>query len=51
MFPDLVTSDMIKGWGRWSTDCYQLYTRLSLLEKGKIFDKIKLALNNVASQN
>jgi hypothetical protein len=51
MFTDLVTSDMIKGWGRWSTDCYQLYTRLSLLEKGKIFDKIKLALNSVAFQN
>jgi len=48
MFPDLVTSDMIKGWGRWATDCYKLYTRLSLLEKEQIFGKIKLALHTVA---
>jgi len=48
MFPDLVTSDMIKGWGRWQTDCYKLYTRLSLLEKEQIFGKIKQALYLVA---
>jgi len=48
MFPDLISSDMIKGWGRWQSDCYQLYTRLSLLEKGKIFKKIKVALHSVA---
>jgi hypothetical protein len=48
MFPDLVTSDQIKGWGRWQSDCYQLYTRLSLLEKESIFDKIKSALIAVA---
>jgi hypothetical protein len=44
MFPDLVSSDQIKGWGRWQSDCYQLYTRLSLLEKEQIFGKIKQAL-------
>jgi hypothetical protein len=44
MFPDLVTSDQIKGWGRWQSDCYMLYTRLSLLEKEQIFGKIKQAL-------
>jgi len=48
MFPDLVTSDQIKGWGRWQSDCYQLYTRLSLLEKESIFEKIKSALIAVA---
>jgi hypothetical protein len=49
MYPDLITSDMVKGWGRWQSDCYQLYTRLSLIEKGKIFEKISLALRSVAS--
>jgi len=44
MFPDLVSSDQIKGWGRWQSDCYMLYTRLSLLEKEQIFGKIKQAL-------
>jgi hypothetical protein len=44
MFPDMVTSDQIKGWGRWQSDCYQLYTRLSLMEKEQIFGKIKQAL-------
>jgi len=48
MFPELITNDMIKGWGRWQTDCYQLYTRLSLFEKEKIFGRIKVALNSVA---
>ncbi len=49
MYPDLVSSDMVKGWGRWQSDCYQLYTRLSLFEKEKIFEKISLALRSVAS--
>jgi hypothetical protein len=49
MFPDLMTSDQIKGWGRWQSDCYMLYTRLSLLEKEQIFEKIKHALVTVAN--
>ena len=49
MYPDLISSDMVKGWGRWQSDCYQLYTRLSLIGKGKIFQKISLALRAVAS--
>jgi len=49
MYPELISSDMVKGWGRWQSDCYQLYTRLSLIEKGKIFQKISLALRSVAS--
>ena len=48
MFPDLVTSDQIKGWGRWQSDCYQLYTRLTLKEKEQIFGKIKIALQEAA---
>lgn len=49
MYPGLLTDDMVKGWGRWQSDCYQLYTRLSLTEKGKIFEKISQALRSVAS--
>jgi hypothetical protein len=49
MYPGLLTNDMVKGWGRWQSDCYQLYTRLSLTEKGKIFEKISQALRSVAS--
>jgi len=48
MFPDLINSDQIKGWGRWQSDCYQLYTRLSLVEKEQIFHKIKQALYTTA---
>jgi hypothetical protein len=44
LFPDLMSSDQIKGWGRWQSDCYMLYTRLSLIEKEQIFDKIRQAL-------
>lgn len=47
MFPDLVTSDMVQGWGRWKSDCYKLYTRLTLTERGNIFEKIKQALLSV----
>jgi hypothetical protein len=48
MFPDLVTSEQIKGWGRWQSDCYLLYTRLTLKEKEQIFGKIKIALQEAA---
>jgi hypothetical protein len=44
LFPDLMSSDQIKGWGRWQSDCYMLYTRLSLLKKEQIFNKIRQAL-------
>jgi hypothetical protein len=49
MYPELFTEEMVKGWGRWQSDCYQLYTRLSLVEKGKIFEKISQALRSVAA--
>ena len=44
LFPHLVTDDMIKGWGRWHSDCYQKYMRLKLPQKEKIFEKIAGAL-------
>jgi len=48
LFPDLATSDLIKGWGRWHSDCYQRYTRLKLPQKLNIFEKITTALHTVA---
>jgi hypothetical protein len=48
MFPELLSRDEIKGWGRWQSDCYLLYTRLTLLEKEQIFEKIKQALQAAA---
>jgi len=44
-FPDLASSDDIKGWGRWNSDCFQRYTRLRTDQKRKIFAKIEWALN------
>jgi hypothetical protein len=47
LFPDLASSDLIKGWGRWASDCYQRYTRLKLTQKTNIFEKISSALRSV----
>ena len=47
LFPDLATQDLIKGWGRWASDCYQRYTRLKLPQKMNIFSKISGALRSV----
>jgi hypothetical protein len=49
LFPELVSSDEIKGWGRWSSDCYERYTRLKHGQKQKIFDKIAAALTSLHS--
>jgi hypothetical protein len=46
LFPDLATSDHIKGWGRWKSDCYTLYTRLQLGQREQIFAKIATALQS-----
>jgi len=35
LFPHLVADDMIKGWGRWHSECYQKYMRLKLPQKEK----------------
>lgn len=48
-FPDLATSDLIKGWGRWASDCYTRYTRLQLPQRERIFSKIASALRTVQS--
>jgi len=44
-FPELASSDDIKGWGRWNSDCFQRYTRLRIDQKKKIFAKITWALS------
>jgi len=46
LFPDLASSDLIKGWGRWASDCYLRYTRLKLPQKTNIFEKISWALKS-----
>ena len=45
LFPDLVSDDEIKGWGRWRSDSYQRYCRMQLGQKRTIFDKIAVVLN------
>jgi hypothetical protein len=47
LFPELAAMDLIKGWGRWASDCYQRYTRLKLPQKLNIFKHISGALNTV----
>jgi len=39
-FPELMSSDDIKGWGRWTSDSYDRYTRLKIDQKKSIYDKI-----------
>lgn len=38
--PQLTSSDDIKGWGRWSSEAYDRYTRLKLDQKKAIYKKI-----------
>ena len=45
-FPELASSEDIKSWGRWSSSCYETYSRLRLDQKRKIFKKISKALRN-----
>ena len=46
MFPELASSDDIKGWGRWKSDCYTRYTRLQLTQRASIFSQIATALHS-----
>ena len=43
-FPDLASSEEVKGWGRWDSSCYLRYSRLKLDRKRQIFGKIAHAL-------
>jgi hypothetical protein len=42
--PSLASSDDVKGWGRWSSEAYQKYTRLKTDQKRGIFQKIMAVL-------
>jgi len=50
LFPHLASDDMIKGWGRWQSDCYQKYTRLKLPQKKEIFNSISVALKSTLQE-
>jgi hypothetical protein len=43
--PTLATSDDVKGWGHWSSEAYQRYTRLKIDQKRSIFNKIMAVLS------
>jgi hypothetical protein len=45
-FPHLASSEDIKGWGRWDSQCYTKYARLNLEQKKAIFQKISTALTS-----
>jgi hypothetical protein len=44
--PDIASSTDVQAWGRWSSNSFQLYTRLKLNQKRVIFKKIILVLTN-----
>ena len=43
--PELMSSDDVKNWGRWSSSTYERYQRLKSDEKLAIFEKIIIALS------
>jgi hypothetical protein len=43
--PGLVNDNDIKSWGRWSSESYQLYTRLKIQQKKCLFEKIVSVLD------
>ncbi len=43
--PELASSDMIMGWGRWKSSAYLSYTRLRSSQRRKVFAKIADILN------
>jgi hypothetical protein len=43
--PDLVTPEEIQAWGRWASDSYKAYTKLSHLGRKQIFEKYRNCCN------
>jgi hypothetical protein len=43
--PSLLSNDDVCKWGRWSSSCYQAYTRLKLSAKKGIFKKLLCAID------
>jgi hypothetical protein len=44
--PDLVTPEEIQAWGRWASDSYKAYTRLSHLGRQQVFEKYRSYCSN-----
>jgi hypothetical protein len=44
--PEVASSEDIRIWGRWNSNCYALYTRLKLSQKRAIFNKILAVLKD-----
>jgi len=42
--PDSNTKEEIKWWGRWDSECYSKYTRLKLVQRKHLFDKVCTSL-------
>jgi hypothetical protein len=43
--PDLVTPEEIQAWGRWASDSYKAYTKLSHLGRKQVFEKFRSYCN------
>jgi hypothetical protein len=44
--PDLVTPEEIQAWGRWASNSYKAYTRLSHLARQQVFEKYRSYCSN-----
>ena len=43
--PEIMSSEDVKNWGRWSSEAYARYTRLKLSQKLAIFNQIASIIN------
>jgi hypothetical protein len=49
--PDLVTPKEIQAWGRWASDSYKAYTKLSHLGRQQIFEKYRICCSQNPRNN
>ena len=45
-FPNLASSEDIKGWGRWESAAFKKYARLKVDKRREIFEKISRAISS-----
>ena len=43
--PDLLDTNVVRGWSRWNSDSSDRYERLNTQQKKKLFEKISVALS------
>ena len=43
--PDILDSNVVRGWSRWNSDSSDRYERLNTQQKKKLFEKISVALS------